>query len=83
MELTFTHILYPVYTEKTYLDSNLDCDLDLDPEDLPVYTRHSLFNTTKRITLFLIDQSLVHRNPPYIYIKIIMRPVSQSLLSYV
>ena len=36
---------------KNYLDRNLDCnsysDLDHDPEDVPVYTGHSLFNTTK------------------------------------
>ena len=55
------------------LDCDLDCDLDRDPEDLPVYIGHSLFNTTKRITLLLIVQSLLHRNPPTsnVWIKII------------
>ena len=43
------------------LDSNLNSDLDLDPEDVPVYTRHSLFNSTKCITLSLMVQSLVKR----------------------
>ena len=37
------------------LDSNLDCNLDRDPE---VFTGHSLFNTTKRITLLFIVQTL-------------------------
>ena len=40
------------------LDCNQDCDLDRDPEDVPVYTEHSLINTTKRITLLFIVQSL-------------------------
>ena len=53
------------------LDRNLDCDLDRDPEDVPVYTGHSLIHTTKRITLFFIVQSLLHPNPPNIWIKII------------
>ena len=39
-------------------------------EDVPVYTGHSLFNTTMRITLLFIVQSLFHRNPPNIWIKI-------------
>ena len=68
-------MFYPVYTEqklyRSRLDSNLDSDLDSDQEDVPAYTSHSLFNTTKRITLFLIGQSLLHRNPPKIWIKII------------
>ena len=39
-----------------------------DTVDVPV---HSLFNTTKRITLMFIFQSLLHRNPPNIWIKIL------------
>ena len=56
---------------KNYLDCNLDCDLDSDIEDVPVYTGHSLFNTTKHITFLFIVQSLLHSNPPDIWIKII------------
>ena len=56
---------------KNYLDCDLDCNLDHDPEDVPIYTGQSLFNTTKRITLFFIVQSLLHRNPLSIWIKII------------
>ena len=48
-----------------------DCDLDCDPEYVPIYTRHSLFNTTKQITLLFIVQSLLYCNPPNILIKII------------
>ena len=53
------------------LDSYLDCYLDRDPEVVPVYTGHSLFNTTKRITLFFIVQPMLHRNPDNIGIKVI------------
>ena len=44
------------------LDSYLDCYLDRDPEVVTVYTGHSLFNTTKRITLFSIVQRMLNRN---------------------
>ena len=44
------------------LDSYLDCYLDRDPEVVPVYTGHSLFNATKRITLFFIVQTMLNRN---------------------
>ena len=37
-----------------YLDRNLDTNLDCDPEDAPIYTGDSLFNTTKCITLLFI-----------------------------
>ena len=51
---------------------NLDSDLGRDPEDtVPIYMGHSLFNTTKCIKLLFIVQSLLHRNPPYIWIKMI------------
>ena len=53
------------------LDSYLDCYLDRDPEVVPVYTGHSSFNTTKRITLFFIVQTMLHRNPDNIGIKVI------------
>ena len=43
--------------DKEHLNSNPDCDLDRNPEDVPVFTEHSLFNTTKRITLFFIVHS--------------------------
>ena len=46
-------------------------DIDRDPQNVPIYTGHSLFNTTKRITLMFIVQSLLHSNLPYIWIKII------------
>ena len=41
------------------LDSNLDYNLDRDPKVVPVYTGHSLFNTTKGITLLFIVQTLL------------------------
>ena len=56
----------PVYMEQNYLDRNLDCN----PKDVPVYTGHSLFNTTKRITLLFIVQSFLHCYPPNIWIEI-------------
>ena len=52
------------------LDNNLNCDLYRIPEDVPVYMGHSSFNTTKCIIFFIV-QSLLHRNPPNIWIKII------------
>ena len=65
----------PFTRSKNYLycdlDSNLDCNLDHDPEDVPVYTGHSLFHTTKRITLLFIVQSLLNHNPLNIWLKII------------
>ena len=45
--------------------------LDHDPEDVPIYTGHSLFNTTKHITLLFIVHSLLLCNPPNIWIKMI------------
>ena len=53
------------------LDCNMDCNLDHDPEDVPVYMEDSFFHTTKRITLLFIVQSLLHHNPPNIWIKMI------------
>ena len=53
------------------LDSNLDCNLDRDQEGVLDYTGHSLFNTTKRITLLFIVQTLLHRNLDNIGIKVI------------
>ena len=59
----------------TYLDRdlfcNLDCNLGRDPEVVPVYMGHALFNTTKRISLLFIVQSLLHRNQHNILIKAI------------
>ena len=63
---------YTLFTSsKNYLELNLDCNLDPNPEDVPVYMKHSLFNTTKRITLLFITQSMLHRNPPNIWIILI------------
>ena len=59
-DTTPTNLYYPIYTEQKYLD----CDLDCNPENVPIYTGHALFNTTKCITLLFIVQSLLHRNPP-------------------
>ena len=56
---------------KNDLDRDLDSNLDRDPEDIPVYTSHSLFNITKRITLLFIVCSLLHRSLPNIWIKMI------------
>ena len=47
-----------VYTEQNYLGCDLDCYLDYDPEDAPVYTEHSLFNITKSVMIVFIVQSL-------------------------
>ena len=47
---------------------------------VPVYTGHSLFNTTKRITLLFIVQSLLHRNPPYIWIKMIQIAIQSEYI---
>ena len=53
------------------MDNYLDYNLNRDLGDVPVYTGLSLFNTTtKCITLLLIVQSLLHCNPPNIWIKI-------------
>ena len=64
----------PLTRSKTYLDPDLDYSLDSDldrvPDDVPVYTGHSLCNTTTRIALLFIVQSLLHRNPPNIWIKV-------------
>ena len=59
----------PFTCSKNYMDCNLDCN----PEVVPVNhnTGHTLFNTTKRITLLIIVQSLLHPNPANIWIKII------------
>ena len=40
------------------MDCNLECDLDRDPDEAPVYAGHSLFNMTKSVTVFIIDQIL-------------------------
>ena len=50
----------PFTRSKHYLDRF--CNLERDPEVVPVYTGHSLFNTTKRITLLLIVQTMLQRN---------------------
>ena len=69
----------PLTRSKNYLDrdldSNLDCNLDCDPEVVSVYTGHSLFKTTKRITLLFIVQTLFHRNLDNIGIKIAIQIV--------
>ena len=44
------------------LDSYLECYLDRAPEVVPVHTGHSLFITTKRITLFFIVQRMLNHN---------------------
>ena len=65
----------PFTQSKNYLDrdldSNLDYNLDRDPEVVPVYQGHLLFNTTKRITLLFIVQTLLDRNLNNIGIKVI------------
>ena len=50
--LTYTSFTW----SKNYLDRDLDWYLDCDPDDVPVYTGYSLFNTTKCITLLFIVQ---------------------------
>ena len=64
-------IYNPCIQSKNDLDGNLDWDLDRDPKDVHIVTGHSLFNTTKRITLLFIVWSLEHCNPPNILIKFI------------
>ena len=60
-------------TKNQYTRSKNDLEdgLDGDAEDVPVNTGHSLLDTTNRITLLFIVQSLLHHNPPNIWIKII------------
>ena len=66
------HRIYcPVYTVQNYPDRHLDRYLHRDPEDAPVNMGHSLFNITKIVILLFIVQSLLHRTPPNIWIKII------------
>ena len=90
-EIPYCHIIqtyntpFTMFTRsKIYLyrdlDSNLDCDLDRYPEDVPVYTGHSFFSTTKCITLFFIVRSFFHRNPPNIGIKIIQSVIQIECL---
>ena len=57
-ELTYTPFTGSKNYLDHYLDRNLDTDLGHNPEDVPIYTGHSLFNTTKCITLLFIVQSL-------------------------
>ena len=55
---------YTLFTwSKNDLDRKLDYILDRNPEDVPVYMGHSLFNTTKHITLLSFVRALLHRNP--------------------
>ena len=61
----------PFTQNKNYLDRDPDYNLDCDLDHHPDYTGHSLFNTTKHITLLFIVQSLLHHNPPNIWIKMI------------
>ena len=69
--LLYSLIRDHINTPFTMSKNDLDPHLDRDPEELPVYTRHSLFNTTKRITLLFIVRSSLYCNPPSIWIKII------------
>ena len=72
---------YTTFTRsKNHLNLNLDCNRDPYPEDIPVYTGHSLFNTTKRIPLLSIVHSLLHRNQPNIWIKIIQTTIQIECL---
>ena len=61
----------PFTRSKNYLDSNLDHKLDCNPDDISLYMGRSLFNTTKCITLLFIVHSLLQRNPPNIWIRVI------------
>ena len=54
--------------DKNFLDHDLDCNLDRNPEDV---------NITKPITLMFIVQSLLHRYPPNIWIKSIDEDLDQ------
>ena len=42
---------------------------------------HSLFDTTKRITLVIIIQLLLHRDPPYIWFKIMQIAFTRDKIS--
>ena len=62
--------------ERNYLKGDLVfINLYHDPEDAPIYTKHSLFKITRHITFVFIVQSLFDgsdiANPPYAGIKII------------
>ena len=62
--LRVLNIIPPFTRSKNYLDCDLDCNLDHDPEDVH---REFKFNTT--LLLFIV-WSLLHHNPPHIWIKI-------------
>ena len=67
--MTFAN--YTPFTRSKYLDRDRDCNLDCDldrEKDVPFYTGHSLFITTKRITLLIIVPPVLHRTPPNIWI---------------
>ena len=54
---------YPVNMEQNYVDR----DLDPDPVDVPFYTGHSLFNTTKHIT-FVVHCSVILSSQSTLYL---------------
>ena len=63
----YHHLYTPLIHSQKYLYRNPDCN----PEDVPIYMGHSLFNTTKCITLLFIIQSFLHCNSPNNWIEII------------
>ena len=73
---------YPVSTEQKCLDLDrvLDRDLDLDPEDAPIYTGHSLFNIPTIVTLLFNVQSSIYGNLHNIWIKIIQNVTQIAII---
>ena len=63
-------LIYLFTQRKNYLDHDPDCNLDADLDHNPEMYSFTRFNTTKHITLLFIVQSLLHRNPPNILIKL-------------
>ena len=64
-------LYYPVYTMQKLSGSWSGLWSGSRSRGCTRYMRHSLFNTTKRIALWFIVQSLLHRNPLNIWVKII------------
>ena len=67
----------PLHGAKIIWIANLDCELDHNPEDVPVYMGHSLFNTLQVHNIVL---SLLHCNPPNVLIKIIQITIQMECL---
>ena len=62
LKIVSTKFSFTPFARSKQMYHNLDCDLDRNAEDVPIYMGHSLFNTAKPKILLLIVQILLHRN---------------------